>query len=88
MNEKICSIYTSKLFESKRKKITDSIISKDKEELNITFCENDTLEKFETDLSILRGSSFIYFFKKNVRVISRILYLDINLSRHAVTSVL
>ncbi len=64
MNEKICSIYTSKLFESKRKKITDSIISKDKEELNITFCENDTLEKFETDLSILRGSSFIYFFKK------------------------
>jgi tetratricopeptide (TPR) repeat protein len=64
MNNKNCSIYTSKLFQSKRKKVSDSILSKNEEELNITFCENDTLEKFETDLSILRGSSFIYSFKK------------------------
>ncbi|MFA9373618.1 MAG: hypothetical protein ACERKK_05605, partial [Poseidonibacter sp.] len=66
MNEKNCSVYTSKLFESKRKKITDSIISKNEKEnqVNITFCENDTLEQFEIDLSVLRGNSFIYFFKK------------------------
>lgn len=66
MNEKSCSVYTSKLFESKRKKITNSIISKNEKEneVNITFCENDTLEQFEIDLSILRGNSFIYFLKK------------------------
>ena len=59
-----CNIYTSKLCETKRKSKSDKIISKEQNEIHITFCEGDSLETFENDLNELRGNSFLYFFKK------------------------
>ena len=64
MNEIKCTIYTSKLSQSKRKKLSDTILSKNDDELNITFCESDTFDTFEKDLNDLRKSSFFYRFKK------------------------
>ena len=59
-----CNIYTSKLCETKRKTKNDKIISKEANQIHITFCEGDSLESFENDLNLLRGNSFSYFFKK------------------------
>jgi len=59
-----CNVYTSKLCETKRKTKSEKIISKEGNQIHITFCEGDRLESFENDLNELRGNSFIYFFKK------------------------
>lgn len=64
MAQNSCNIYTSKLCETKRVSKNGNIISKSENEINITFCENDTLEKLETNLSEITGNSFFYFFKK------------------------
>ena len=64
MKKSSCNLHIFSLETSKRKTFEDSIISKNKNEINITFCEKDNLEKFEKDINILKGSSFIYFFKK------------------------
>jgi len=65
MLQNSCTIVTSKLCDSPRKNIEESSILKRKNELNITFCENDTLEKFETDLNLVAGnSSFVFGLKK------------------------
>jgi len=67
MNQNNCFIYTSKLSNSKRKTLEESCILKKNNELFITFCESDTLDKFETDLNLVAGSSsFLYFFKKRI----------------------
>ena len=65
MNQNSCFIYISKLSNSKRKTIDETCIVKRDNELHITYCENDSLEKFEADINLLAGSSsFFYFFKK------------------------
>ena len=64
MDEIKCTIYTSQLYKSNRKKLNDNMFFRSEDSLNITFCESDTLEKFEKDLSVLRKSSFLYSFKK------------------------
>ncbi|MFK2821848.1 hypothetical protein ACH5BK_02575 [Arcobacter sp. YIC-80] len=66
MAQNCCSIFTSKLCNTKRRSIDENIISKHNNELHITFCENDSLEKFEEDLNTLTGNSFLYFLKKRV----------------------
>ena len=67
MNQNNCFIYTSKLSNSKRKTLEESCVLKKNNELFITYCENDTLDKFEADLNLLAGSSsFLYFFKKRI----------------------
>jgi len=64
MKQNNCSIYVSKLCSSKRKRVEDSSISKKNSDLFITYCENDTLDKIESDINLLVGSSALYFFKK------------------------
>ncbi len=64
MLQNSCNIYTSKLCETKRLKKQDSMISKGENCVNITFCEDDNLEKLEQDLNELTGNSFSYFLKK------------------------
>ena len=64
MDEIKCTIYTKQLFKNKRKNFNDNMLFKSEDDLNITFCENDTLEKFEKDLSVLSHSSFLYSLKK------------------------
>jgi tetratricopeptide (TPR) repeat protein len=64
MKQNNCSIYVSKLCSSKRKRVEDSSISKKNSDLFITYCENDTLDKIESDINSLVGSSALYFFKK------------------------
>ena len=65
MNQNNCFIHVSKLCNSKRKIVDESCIVKRNEELHITYCENDSLDKFEADVNLLAGSSsFFYFFKK------------------------
>ena len=58
MNKNInCFIVTSKLSQNRREKKEDSSISKEKNSLNITYCENDSIEKFEEDVSSLIGKN-------------------------------
>ena len=65
MNQNSCIINVSKLYNSKRNVIDESCIAKRNDELHITYCENDTLDKFEADINLLAGSSSsFYFFKK------------------------
>ena len=65
MNQNSCIIHVSKLYNSKRNVIDESCIAKRNDELHITYCENDTLDKFEADINLLAGSSSsFYFFKK------------------------
>src|SRR5574344_852182 len=75
MNKNInCFIVTSKLSQNRRekkeknrkKKKEDSSISKEKNSLNITYCENDSLDKFEEDINSLIGKNrtFSYFVNK------------------------
>ena len=66
MGQNCCSIYTSKLCDTKRLNVDENIISKEDNEINITFCENETLEKFEEQLSDITGSSYLYSFKKKL----------------------
>ena len=70
MIENNCFIHISKLFNSKRKTLDESCIVKRNNELHITYCENDNLDKFEADVNLLAGSSsFFYFFKKRFSTI-------------------
>ena len=65
MNQNSCFIHISKLCNSKRKTKEDSCVSKKNNSLYITYCENDSLDKFEADINLLAGnSSFLYFLKK------------------------
>jgi hypothetical protein len=65
MNKNDCFIHVSKLCNSKRKTYEDCSIVKRNNELHISYCENDNLDKFEADLNLLVGSSsFFYLFKK------------------------
>ena len=65
MNQNNCFIHVSKLCNSKRKIVDESCIVKRNDELHITYCENDSLDKFEADVNLLAGSSsFFYFLKK------------------------
>jgi len=59
-----CNIYTSKLCDTKRTSKDSGVISKHEDGIHITFCEDDTLDNLETNLSELTGSSFTYYFKK------------------------
>jgi len=65
MNQNSCFIHISKLCNSKRKTKEDSCITKKNNSLYVTYCENDSLDKFEADINLLAGtSSFLYFLKK------------------------
>ena len=64
VSQNTCNIYTSNLNETRRKTKNSKLICKEEKELHITFCENDTLEKFENELNELRGNSLVYFIKK------------------------
>lgn len=65
MNQNSCFIHISKLCNSKRKTKEDSSITKKNNSLYVTYCENDSLDKFEADINLLAGtSSFLYFLKK------------------------
>ena len=60
-----CYVHLSKLCDSKRKTIDETCVIKKNSELFITYCEGDTLDKFESDINLIAGnSSFFYFFKK------------------------
>ena len=66
MKQNNCCIYISKLCSSKRKRFEDSSVIKKNNELFITYCENDTIDKIESDINSLVGSSAFYFLKKRV----------------------
>lgn len=67
MKQNNCFIYTSKLCNHKRETLDDSCIVKKNNEIFITYCENDSLDKFEADISLVAGnSSFFYFLKKKI----------------------
>jgi hypothetical protein len=59
-----CNIYTSSLCQTQRKEKDESLILKKDNEIHITFCEDDSFEKFESNLSKLTGNSFFYSIKK------------------------
>ena len=56
MNQNNCFIHVSKLCNSKRKIVDESCIVKRNDELHITYCENDSLDKFEADINLLAGN--------------------------------
>ncbi|RXJ84690.1 tetratricopeptide repeat protein [Arcobacter cloacae] len=65
MIQNSCYVHLSKLCDSKRKNIDETCVIKKNSELFITYCEGDTLDKFESDINLIAGnSSFFYFFKK------------------------
>jgi len=64
MRNSSCNLHICSLGTAERKTFEESIISKKKNEINITLCEKDNLEKFEKDINTLKGSSFKYFLKK------------------------
>lgn len=60
-------IHISKLCNTKRVVVDESCITKRNNELHITYCENDSLDKFEADVNLLAGSSsFFHSLKKRV----------------------
>jgi hypoxanthine-guanine phosphoribosyltransferase len=60
-------IHVSKLCNTKRVVIDESCIAKRNNELHITYCENDCLDKFEANVNLLAGSSsFFHSLKKRV----------------------
>ena len=61
MNQISCFIHVEKLCNSKRKTVDESCIVKKNNDLYITYCENDTLDKFEEDISLVSGSSSFFF---------------------------
>ena len=61
-----CLIYSSTLYQTSRKKEDDSILFKEGNFLDITFCEEDDFDKFEESLNSLCGNSYIYYLKKRV----------------------
>ena len=65
MKQNNCFIYTSRLCNHKRKTLEDSCIVKKSNDIFITYCQNDSLDKFAADVNLLAGSSsFFYFLKK------------------------
>lgn len=64
MTNKTYTIHTSSLKQARRKNKEDEIIEKNSNEINITFCKDDKFEKFEEQINLLAGSSFIYKIKK------------------------
>ncbi|NCB13674.1 MAG: hypothetical protein EOM78_18850, partial [Erysipelotrichia bacterium] len=67
MKQNNCFIYTSKLCNHKRKTIEDSCVVKKNNDIFITYCQNDNLDKFEADISLIAGkSSFLYFLRKKI----------------------
>ena len=65
MIQNSCYVHLSKLCDSKRKTIDETCVIKKNSELFITYCEGDTLDKFESDINLISGnSSFFYFLKK------------------------
>ena len=49
MNQPNCFIHVSKLCNSKRKTLDESSVIKKNDDLYITYCENDSLDKFEQE---------------------------------------
>lgn len=56
-----CNIFTGNLSSNKRKKEDDKIISKFSNEIEIVFCQDDTLDDFEANLSEICGSSSSFY---------------------------
>ncbi|GGD37179.1 hypothetical protein GCM10012288_09110 [Malaciobacter pacificus] len=67
MKQSNCTIYTASFNKSNRKNKIDSCIEKADNEINITYCENDTFDKFENDFNDFIGKSKSLFnIKKSV----------------------
>ncbi|MCT7495357.1 hypothetical protein N5S93_06990 [Aliarcobacter cryaerophilus] len=58
-----------KIITKQKRKKEDSSISKEKNSLNITYCENDSLDKFEEDINSLIGKNRTFFYFVNKRFI-------------------
>ena len=72
MNQINCFVHVEKLCTSKRKTIDESCVIKKNNELYITYCENDSLDKFEEDISLIAGSSS-FFYKLRKRFFSSLI---------------
>ena len=72
MNQINCFVHVEKLCTSKRKTINESCVIKKNNELYITYCENDSLDKFEEDISLIAGSSS-FFYKLRKRFFSSLI---------------
>lgn len=61
-----CIISTSRLSNKKRDKKENSSLFKENNSLHITYCEGDTLDKFEEDINMFIGKNktFLYFLNK------------------------
>ncbi|WP_193221098.1 hypothetical protein, partial [Aliarcobacter butzleri] len=61
-----CIISTSRLSNKKRDKKENSSLFKENDSLHITYCEGDTLDKFEEDINMFIGKNktFLYFLNK------------------------
>lgn len=66
MKQNNCTIYISKFSNLKRKNIKDSSVSKKNNDLYITYCESDSIEKIESDINSLVGSNAFYSLKKRI----------------------
>ena len=58
---KSCDFYTGLLYKSSRKILSDKMIEKNTNELNVTYCIDDSFEKFEEELNISVGKSSIFY---------------------------
>ena len=87
MKQNNCFIYTSRLCNHKRKTLEDSCIVKKGNDIFITYCQNDSLDKFEADIGLLAGkSSFFYFLRKKISA-SLISFISVVLILLAIISV-
>jgi tetratricopeptide (TPR) repeat protein len=87
MKQNNCFIYTSRLCNHKRKTIEDSCIVKRNNDIFISYCQNDSLDKYEADISLIAGkSSFLYFLRKKLSA-SLISFLSVIVILFAIGSV-
>lgn len=87
MKQNNCFIYTSRLCNHKRKTLEDPCIVKKGNDIFITYCQNDSLDKFEADIGLIDGkSSFFYFLRKKISA-SLISFISIILILLAIISV-
>ena len=87
MKQNNCFIYTSRLCTHKRKTLEDSCIVKRNSDIYITYCQNDSLDKFEADISLIAGkSSFLYFLRKKISA-SLISFISVLVILFAIVSV-
>ncbi len=68
-----CNLHTGGLSLNRREKSSQSILTKNANEIEIVFCKDDTLDDFEAALSEVSGSSSSSFYKLKKKISSSIL---------------